>query len=248
MNSDDREGRPLLWRQTFARPSENVAAEQMLLEYAESMGRQVEIIRIWEPRDVMVVLGRGGRIDDDVFLEQCRADGVPVLRRISGGGTIVAGAGCLMYTAVLSLESRPELRDIGFCHQFFGNRLQSIYQRCGHDIRLQGHSDLCWGDRKFSGNALRLGRSHLIYHGTLLVDFDLTLISRYLKLPPRRPEYRDSRPHLEFVTNLPVEPEPLIESIREEFGARPGTVPLDEGAMQQLLRTRYESDAWNLRF
>ena len=44
--------------------------------------------------------------------DACRADGVAVLRRFSGGGAVVLGPGCLNYAIALSLVSRPELADV----------------------------------------------------------------------------------------------------------------------------------------
>ena len=233
---------------TFESTAENIAAEQLLLDVAESGEGPDEILRIWKPESHFVVLGRGGRIGDDVYLERCQAESIPVLRRISGGGTIVTGPGCLMYTVVLSLERRPGLRDVGFCHRFVGEKLQIAYQSCGYAVELRGHSDLCVGNRKFSGNAMRLGRNHVIYHGTLLVDFDLDLIPRYLKKPPRQPEYRNLRDHLEFVTNLMLDTTQLSEAIESVFNAdRLSEYELDRSRIKSLVEERYAKDEWNFR-
>ena len=45
---------------------------------------------------------------------------------------------------------------------------------------------------------------HLLYHGTVLYDFNLELIDECLTMPPRVPDYRASRDHRDFVTNLPL--------------------------------------------
>ena len=50
----------------------------------------------------MVVIGRSSRTADEVDLEYCRAEGIPVLRRCSGGAAVVVGPGCLMYSVVLA--------------------------------------------------------------------------------------------------------------------------------------------------
>ena len=232
---------------TFDRPASNLALEQVLLEMAEQEGSETEYLRIWQPHSYMVVLGRAGRVDDDIFMDRCRSDGVPVIRRISGGGTIVTGPGCLMYTVVLSLKRNPGLRDITFTHQWVAERIQQAYSESGFQIQPAGHSDLCTGNRKFSGNAMRMGRTHLIYHGTLLIDFDLSLIPRYLKLPPRRPEYRQARDHLDFVTNLSVDRKEICDSIQGVFGAERGEIAWNRNRMESLLRERFENPEWNLR-
>lgn len=233
--------------QTFTRPAANIAAEQVLLELAESGDGPDEVLRIWEPESNLVVLGRGGKVDDDVFLGECRGNQIPVIRRFSGGGTILSGPGCLMYTVILSLSELPILRDIAQCHRYISEKMKCAYLELGHEIELQGHSDLCVEGKKFSGNAMRIGRTHVIYHGTLLVDFDLELIPRYLKQPPRRPEYREDRGHLDFVTNLPVDRQQLAMSLCSVFGATEGEIRIDPDQLESLLTERYSNDAWNLR-
>ncbi len=72
-------------------------------------GASDRLVRCWETTRPVVVVGRSSRIDADVVLDACRDDGVPVVRRFSGGGAVVLGPGCLNYAVALSLVSRPEL-------------------------------------------------------------------------------------------------------------------------------------------
>ena len=67
-----------------------------------------------------------------------------------------------------------------------------------------GISDLAVEGKKFSGNAQQRKRDHLLHHGTLLYSFDLDLLPRYLKAPPRQPEYRAQRAHEDFLGNVPL--------------------------------------------
>ena len=233
--------------QTRKTAAENIALDQFLLDFAETGAVDFEVMRIWRPQDYVVVLGRAGKIGDDVIVDHCQNDGVAILRRFSGGGTIVTGPGCLMYSLILSHHKRPQVKDITLAHRFVGQSVQKAYAACGHSIELQGHCDLCSGNKKFSGSALRVGRTHSIYHGTLLIDFDLRLIPRYLKLPPRRPTYRQSRDHLDFVTNLPVDEQKLVESLRDLFAAEPTEFNPDEEQINQLVESRYQNDDWNFR-
>src|SRR5271163_1030419 len=94
---------------TLPTAAENLALDEALLEEAEAAGAASETLRLWEPAESTVVVGRGSQIAREVDATACRQDGVPILRRASGGGAIVAGRGCLMYAVVLSLGQRPEL-------------------------------------------------------------------------------------------------------------------------------------------
>lgn len=69
-------------------------------------------------------------------------------------------------------------------------------------ITMRGVSDLCLGERKVAGTALRVWRGLVLYQLCLLVDSDLGLFERYLPQPSREPAYRRGRGHQEFVTSL----------------------------------------------
>lgn len=195
---------------TLETAAENVALDEALLDAAEASAGPHEVLRLWEPATPMVVMGRASRYDVEVQASACAAAGVPVIRRTSGGATIVSGPGCLMYALVLSLEARPELRSIDKAHQYVLVRLSDALQPIAPGIARHGTSDLAYdaagqgGLKKFSGNSLRVKRRHLLYHGTLLYDFDLPLIGNLLAHPPREPDYRAGRPHGQFVANLPA--------------------------------------------
>src|ERR1700736_770385 len=91
--------------------ADNLALDEALLLEAEA-GRAGEVLRLWEWPHWAVVLGSGCRLTEDVDEAACLADSIPILRRASGGGTVLLGAGCLCYSLVLSYERSPALRDV----------------------------------------------------------------------------------------------------------------------------------------
>ena len=101
---------------TLSTPEENLALDEALLDQAEQSPEPLETLRFWEPAALMAVLGRSSHAEVEVDQEACRSDGVPVLRRASGGATILTGPGCLMYALVLSYELRPTLRAVDVAH------------------------------------------------------------------------------------------------------------------------------------
>jgi lipoate---protein ligase len=177
------------------------------------------VCRVWQARRPVVVLGRHGRVSEDVIEDHCRVDAVPVLRRASGGGTVVLGPGCLNYTVALSLDSHPHLANVANGFLFILRGLIEALDVPG--LSVDGGSDLVWCGRKVSGNAQRRGRRALLHHGTLLYDFDSGLAARYLKEPLRRPAYRGSRRHGEFIGNLPLSAETIrvrLDAAWQAFG------------------------------
>ena len=246
--------------QTFPAAVMNIAADEALLDWCEASGRKTAVVRIWEPARPLVVLGRASQAAQEVNLAACGARGVPILRRSSGGATIVAGPGCLMYAIVLSLETNPELRLVDQAHAWVLSRLVTALSHHLPTIARSGTSDLSFlvspgsepgldprltRRRKFSGNSLRLKRTHLLYHGTLLYRYDLDLMTQLLRHPPREPDYRQGREHTHFVANLPLRRQPLRDAVENAFAVteRLATWP-ETSRIDALVAERYADDAW----
>ncbi len=232
---------------TLDTPAENLALDEALLEEAEASGTMVGTLRLWEPRQHMVVVGRSSRVELEVNREACEAQGIPILRRSSGGAAIVTGPGCLMYSVVLSYAEHPALRSIDKAHRFVLDRNAQAINEVVSGAEYCGLSDLAIDGRKFSGNSLRCKQSHLLYHGTLLYDFPLDLIGECLKSPPRQPEYRAERSHADFVMNLPADAASLRRSLIKAWRAETVLKDWPRELTEKLARERYAQDDWNLR-
>jgi lipoate---protein ligase len=232
---------------TLPSAAENVALDEALLETAEESGRPREFLRMWEPRQSLVVIGRASQVGQEVQREECLRRGVPVFRRTSGGAAIVAGPGCLMYAVVLSYDQHPHLRMIEQAHAFVLDRIAAAIRPLARGIERKGTSDLAIAGRKVSGNSMRARRTHLLYHGTLLYDFPLSLIAACLKTPPRQPEYRAGRTHEEFVANLPVSAADLRTALTAAWSASELLDPWPQARTERLVEERYSRDEWNFR-
>lgn len=204
--------------------AENLALDEAFFEQLEAQGGPGSL-RLWECRDLAIILGRSSRLDDHVHTEACRRDGMPILHRRSGGGVVLLGPGCLCYTLTLPIEDESRRFAVAAANRVILQRIAGALRPLVPGIELAGTSDLVVGGRKVSGNAQRWGRHTLLHHGTLLYDFPTERVSRYLKEPARQPEYRRGRPHAEFLGNLPLPPETLGRLLAEAWNARVPALP-----------------------
>ena len=222
----------------------DVALDEALVEQADRSPNFAEVLRVWEPASTAVIVGRSSPLAREVNLEACRRDGVPMIRRTSGGASIVTGPGCLMYAVLLSYSERPELRMLDAAHQFVMSRLANAIGTLGFDVASKGICDLTLGERKFSGNALRCKRNWMVYHGTILCTFETSLIDRYLGMPARQPEYRRGRGHREFVTRLDIPTTDVRAALKQVWQA---DAPLAEAPIdlaRHLAAKKYRTEAW----
>ncbi|QDT01298.1 lipoate--protein ligase family protein [Adhaeretor mobilis] len=230
---------------TLDTPAANLALDEALLERAEQ-GEGREVLRLWESADDFVVLGRSSDLAE-VNQAACQEEGVGIFRRGSGGGVVLVGPGCLMFSVVLE-QSRLSsgeasglvdagridtgLINIDAAHRYVLDRTAAAVRQVlatsspaeSTTVQRAGTSDLSLekaGGKslKFSGNSLRVKRRHLLYHGTLLYDFDLSKIARLLAAPKRMPDYRAGRTHASFVTNLQAGRKPLGQALIQQWQA-----------------------------
>jgi lipoate-protein ligase A len=163
-----------------------------------------------------------------------------------------------MYALVLSYKARPELKDIGRAHAFILGKLATSLGTLLTDfgtVTCAGTSDLVFKPRtattmprKFSGNSLRVKRTHLLYHGTLLYAFDLTRIEACLRMPPRQPDYRNARAHGDFVMNLPASRQQLVDAVDAAWPTAGEITEVPTSRVEELVATRFSRDDWNYEF
>jgi len=222
-----------------------IALDEALLESAENGDCDEEVLRVWQPKSPIVVLGRSSPIDKEVNRAACETLGVEIVRRCSGGATILASPGCLMYAVLLSYQRRPKLKMIDHAHRFVMSKIRDAVAACGVETEIRGICDLAIGDRKVSGNALRCRRSWFIYHGTLICQpMDLSLVMRCLGNPQRQPAYRKNRTHTEFLTRLPIEPKRLSQALQHEWKCESQLLHWPARLTRQLAENKYSDDNW----
>ena len=240
----------------FETPAESLAADEALLDQCEA-GAAGETLLFWEPRQTFVVVGYANKTATEVNLAACAARGVPVLRRSSGGGTVVQMAGGLNYSLILRITAGGPTRNITTTNQFIMEKNRAAIETLAAKfaiknsqlkISVRGHTDLCLGDLKFAGNSQRRRKNFLLFHGTLLLNCDLKLISELLLMPSLQPDYRSSRSHEEFVTNLDLPAETVKAALTQAWNANEElkNPPVEE--IKKLAREKYSSNDWNLKF
>ena len=270
-----------VYNETLSTPEANLAFDEALVDVADQISLNVasrdnsaigigiggsnEVLRLWELDTPCVVLGRASKWEEEVDSLACQRDGIPILRRVSGGASIVAGPGCLMYSVLISYQHRPAWRSLDVAHREVMCRIRDAVQQATDlfqmslQIALDGTCDLTIDNRKFSGNALRCKRYWMLYHGTIMYSMPVEWLTNYLREPSRQPVYRRKREHDSFVTNvldasnciLPIDFRRSLESqlattwkASQSWQSCPwkGMV---EGEAAQLLKTRYTNEQWH---
>jgi len=223
--------------------------EALLIEADERDGPAV--LRFWEPRHYAVVMGASRSITDDVFVAACRADGVPILRRSSGGGTVVVGPGALNVAVILPETEAPGLWAVDLAHRYVLERLAESIRKAGAAVGIEGQGDLVLGGWKCGGSAQRRLRHWFMVHCSILYAMPIERIARYLAVPQRQPDYRQSRGHEDFLSNLPMPRKILVEAIRAAWSAGSAFCPPPARSLMlvpDLVSEKFGNPSWIERF
>lgn len=233
---------------SFTRPEDNLAYDEALLDLCEE-GLLGETLRFWETGRPFVVAGYSNKLQSEVNLTRCRQLGVPVLRRSSGGGTVLQAPGCLNYALILRADRGPEYSSVTRANTaIMETHRAALAELIGRAVAVQGITDLALDGRKFSGNAQRRKRRALLFHGTFLYAMDPGPVEELLHLPTLRPAYRADRSHLDFIVNLDASPEAIRRTLIRTWDAAETLSPAETAEAErrclELTAGKYALPDW----
>jgi lipoate-protein ligase A len=148
-----------------------------------------------------IVLGISGNMERLVRVANARADGLELIRRFSGGGTVFIDDSMLLVTAIANnsvgyaLQSNPRA-----IMRWMGGVFERVFP-AGAAFCVR-ENDFCLGSVKCAGNAQAIAGPRWLHHCVFVWEPRGAEFERYLHYPDRVPEYRQGRGHREFVTAM----------------------------------------------
>lgn len=165
-------------------------------------------LRIFEPQDVRVVIGRHQDVTRECRIAACQADHIPLHRRVAGGGTVVLAPGMVVICARLRHTQVGTSCYFGMMNDALIPGVAAVADQAP---QCRGYGDLTMTGtaagqadlrRKILGASLRQTSRMVVYMGVMLVADAVPLMERYLAFPSREPDYRGGRGHGDFCTSL----------------------------------------------
>ncbi len=144
-------------------PYFNIAAEEYVLKHFEE-----DVLMLWQS-EPSVIIGKHQNTLTQVNLDFIRDNQIPVIRRISGGGTVFHDLGNLNYTLIATGTNSEKLIDF----RKFTDPVRAFLNQLGIVSEFEGKNNLSIQGRKFSGNSAHVFKKRVMHHGTLLFETDL---------------------------------------------------------------------------
>lgn len=230
-------------------PSINLAAEEY---FFRQYNEDITLLYINDPS---VIVGKHQNPYEEINYRFVTENNIPVIRRLSGGGTVYHDHGNLNFTFIVNSD---------YGHQVSFNRFIepvteylkgfSVGTEVGdkHEVRT--------GGLKFSGNAAHVFRNRSLHHGTMLFSSHLDDLRDALKRGDARFESRSVPSNRTSVVNLEKQMPGIGDTfqLKESLGRFlldyfPGATfrMIDESEMEivrKLAQDKYRSREWNLSY
>ncbi|MGV8980966.1 lipoate--protein ligase [Clostridium sp.] len=176
---------------TNTNPYFNLAVEEYILkEFKE------ECFMLWmdEPS---IIVGKNQNTLSEINLDYVKLNNIPVVRRLSGGGTVFHDLGNLNFTFI---KNNSEENFNNF--RKFTLPIINVLTSLNINAEFSGRNDLTIEGKKFSGNAQYNYKNRVLHHGTLLFSSNITDLSKALKANPLKFQDKSIKSVLSRVTNI----------------------------------------------
>ena len=155
---------------------------------------------LWIPEKTYIVLGASNKPDNSIVESLVVQDNISVLKRRTGGQTVMLTPKNLIISAIITDETVMKPKDV--FNKFNDLIIGAIEQDHNVKFSTKGISDIALGEMKIMGSSMYRGKGKLFYHAVLNFNEPPTTFQKYLKHPSNEPDYRKGRSHHEFVTSL----------------------------------------------
>ncbi|MFQ3578991.1 MAG: lipoate--protein ligase [Bacteroidales bacterium] len=228
-------------------PYFNLAMEEYLLKNSDD---EFFLTAINGPS---VLLGVNQNAYDEINALYVKQNGIKVVRRITGGGTVFQDEGILNFSLIYKSDG-SDLLDFSYVASFISEFLK---EKLGIEAKCEGRNDICINGKKFSGQARYFHGNRILHHGTILVSTNKKSLVNALKSTDEKTYERSIVPTNEEITNIN---EVLANKIKtEDFWAliinyfqskflNTKFYQLSSNEIEQikeLVKTKYSTFEWN---
>lgn len=221
-------------------PEENLSFEEYYFNVFEE-----DTLRIWR-NPASVIIGKHQNAFSEANLNFCHQNQIPIIRRISGGGTVFHDLGNINFSFFRFVEKGNQIN--------YSENLQmvsDVLYSLGFRVNQSERHDLFIGETKISGNAQHVSKGRALHHGTILYDSDMQLLSNSIKrqnghfedksVKSVRSKVSNLKHLIDFGTSSEFY-ECLVQTFIDQFTLQTATFTQNE------VNPKYYTSAWNFGY
>ena len=240
-----------------ARPEVQMAIDEAIMR-ARIEGKVEDTVRLYVFKPSSITIGRFQSVEHDVNLDKCRELNIPVVRRITGGGSVFHDQyGEITYSVIIGENFHESLRNIETSYRFLAAPLVRALEELGINSGFSGLNDIAANGKKISGSAQTRRKGIILQHGTFMYATRLEILASVLKASQKKLQDKGVSSIWERVTTLEREGVKLsrneaYELLKAKFFEE---FPLEEGQLtdyeleiaEKLIEEKYGYEKWNFQ-
>ncbi len=232
-------------------PMYNLAFEEYCFKHLE-INPDEDYVILWINGPTIVV-GKNQNTLEEINKDYTDAEGIKIVRRITGGGAVYHDLGNLNFS-ILTLDTGDGKIDF----QKYNIPIVRSLEKIGIKAELSGRNDMTIDGKKFSGIAQSVWKQRVLNHGTLLFDTDLEVLSKALNVKQDKIASKGVKSVKSRVTNIKPNMEKdvdilefkdiLLNTLFSMSGSEPVEYKLTEEDLKnidELYEEKYNTWEWN---
>jgi len=238
-----------------AKPEVQMAIDEAIM-IARIEGKAPDTVRLYAFSPSSVTIGRFQSVRHDVNLDEAKRLRIPVVRRITGGGSVFHDEfGEITYSVIVGENLHPALRNVETSYRYLAGPLVDALESLGLNAGFSGLNDIVANGKKISGSAQTRRKGVILQHGTFMYSTRLEILGKVLRVSRVKLADKGVSSIWERVTTLEREGIKLnrweaYELLREHFFS---AFELEEGELtdyelelaEELIEKRYGNRKWN---
>lgn len=230
-------------------PAFNLALEQY---YFQTIPKGESCFLLWQ-NDCAVIIGKHQNTMAQIDEAFVTANGIRVVRRLTGGGAVYHDMGNLNFSFITDDHPNTGISFRSFCRPVI-----ELLEQLGVHGEITGRNDMTVGGKKFSGNAQYIHKGRILHHGTIMFDSDLAVMERALCVDPNKIRAKGTQSVRSRVANLrPVLPPDialdkfralLLEYVLQAASGNTQRIQIrsdDLKVIEDICNSRYRTWEWN---
>jgi lipoate-protein ligase A len=189
-------------------PYFNIAFEEFCFE---KIALDEDYFIIWQ-NGPSIILGSHQNVFQEINPHFVYGNNLPVVRRISGGGTVYHDLGNLNFTFIFNTDEGKQIDYVTH-----NKKIMAVLATLGLETTMSKRHDILYNGKKISGNAQRVHKNRVLHHGTLLFSTNLNKLEHSLYFMKKSIQSKAIDSVRSQVTNIgeDVEPKMMIDQFRE---------------------------------
>lgn len=235
---------------TSTDPYYNLALEEYVFE---QMDQSESYFMLWQ-NDSAIIVGKYQNTAEEINRQFVSAQGIRVVRRLSGGGAVYHDSGNLNFTFITDQKGFAD-----FNFQLFVKPVLNALKKLGVPAAFTGRNDLVIDGKKFSGNSQYAKRGRVLHHGCIMLDSDLDRVKNALRVRDAKFTSKNVKSVRSRVTTInehaprKITMEEFKAALKQQVFAENditqyALTEADQAAILLLQREKYETWEWNFGF